>query len=578
MSLLLVAAFALSADPPAPLGRQIAAFTLPDTSGQPWVLADQARDAKATVVAFLSAGCPVSNGNLAALAELHKKHAKNGVVFVGVFSHPAEDADAIAAHAKEAAIPFPCLKDDGTTLADKLAVDRLPTVVVLDSGRKVRYAGRVDDQFAVGIHRAKATTRELAAALESVVAGTDVATPFAAPAGCKLTRPTKEVAAGPAVTYHKEVSRLIQAKCQGCHRPGEPAPFALMTYKQAKGWSGMMREVVTDGVMPPWSADTPPGHILNDRRLTAAEKATLTAWVDQGCPEGDPADAPPPKTYAAGWRLGREPDVVLTMNKPVSVPAQYMLGMMGMPYEYIPAGEPFAADMWVQGLEVRPDLRAAIHHVIAFLVPPGQTFWDVAGPNFGRYVLAAYVPGDDPILYPEGTAKLIPKGGQILFEVHYTPNGKAGVDRSKIGLVKAKGPPKYEAKSDAVFTEKFRIPAGDPNYRVVAKRTFKTDLVIAALTPHMHLRGKSFQYDLRRPDGTTETLLSVPRYDFNWQVAYTLAKPLAVPAGSTLTCTATFDNSPGNPANPNPAKSVTWGQQTWEEMMIGFVETVEERK
>jgi peroxiredoxin len=247
VTFLLLAALSVSADPPAPVGRQIAAFTLPDAAGRPWVLADEARDARATVIAFLSAGCPVSNGNLPALAELHKKLAGKGVVFVGVFSHPAEDASVIAGHVKEAGIPFPCLKDDGTMLADKLAVDRLPTVVVLDSGRKVRYAGRVDDQFAVGVHRAKPTTRELADATEAVLAGAEVAAPFVAPAGCKLTRPRPEPTAAPTVTYHKEVSRLIQAKCQGCHRPGEPAPFALLNYKQAKGWSGMIREVVADG-------------------------------------------------------------------------------------------------------------------------------------------------------------------------------------------------------------------------------------------------------------------------------------------------------------------------------------------
>ena len=575
MTFLFLAALA-AAEPPPPVGRQLADFTRPDTSGTPWVLADQTRAAKATVVAFLSAGCPVSIGNLPVLAELHKKYAGKGVVVVGVFSHPAEDAATVAAHVKEQGIPFPCLTDDGTTLADKLAVDRVPTVVVLDSGRKVRYAGRVDDQFAVGVHRAKPTTRELLDAVESVLAGKDVGVPFAAAAGCKLTRAT--TAKPTAVTYHKEISRLIQTRCQDCHRPGEAAPFALTSYKQAKGWGGMIREVVADGVMPPWHADSPPGHIRNDRRLTPAEKLTLLEWVDAGCPEGDPTDAPAAKTYTTGWRLGREPDRVIEMNKSVSVPASYLMGLMGMPYEYVPAGEPFAADTWVTGLEVRPDFRSAIHHVIAFLVPPGKTFWDVAGPDFGMYVLAAYVPGDDPILYPAGMAKLIPKGGQLLFEVHYTPNGKAGVDRSRIGLLTTPTPPRYEAKSDAVFTEKFRIPPGAASHEVVARRTFRTPVTIGALTPHMHLRGKAFKYELTRPDGRTETLLNVPKYDFNWQVAYHLREPLAVPAGSTLTCTAVFDNSANNPANPDPTKAVRWGQQTWEEMMIGFVETVEERK
>jgi hypothetical protein len=329
----------------------------------------------------------------------------------------------------------------------------------------------------------------------------------------------------------------------------------------------------------PWHADPRYGHFSNDRRLSQKERETLLAWIDQGCPEGDPADAPPAKTYVQGWRLTREPDLVLAMNRTVDVPAQYLWGLGGMPYEYVEVGEPFQEDTWVQEVEVRPDLRSTIHHIIAYVIPPGKRPRDVAGDQFARHMLGAYVPGDSPTIFPPGMAKLLPKGSRLVFEVHYTPNGKAGKDRSSVGIVTAKAPPKYVSKGDGAFEPRFEIPPGDSNYEVKSAMTFDAPATITALTPHMHLRGKAFKYELL--DGAThktETLLSVPKYDFNWQVAYELARPRKVPAGSVLLCTAWYDNSKANPFNPDPSKRVRWGQQTWQEMMIGFVEYFEERK
>ncbi len=581
LALALTAAPALAGDPPPPVGARAADFTLPDPlAGKPWNLAATARDARATVVVFLATGCPVNNAYLPRLAELHKRFAKDGAVFVGISSHPADDAAAVAKYAKEHDLPFPVLRDDGMRLADRFAVERVPTAFVLDAGRVVRYKGRIDDQFSPGLHKAKPTTRELQQAIAAVLDGREVATPYAPPAGCKLTREKEVVraaAAGP-VTYHRHVSRVIQEKCQGCHRPGEAAPFSLMTYKQARAWADPIREAVSDGLMPPWHADAPPGHFANDRRLAPEQKRTLLAWIDQGCPEGDPADAPPPRAYKEGWRLGREPDLVLTMNRPVEVPAQFLYGLAGMPYQYVPAGGPFKEDVWVQAVEVRPDYRAAIHHVIAFVVPPGMTMYDVAGPDFGNYMLGAYVPGDEPIVYPEGLAKKVVKGSRIILELHYTPNGKPGTDRSRVGLIFAKEPPKFEVTTDAIFNERFAIPPGAEGYEVTARKTFDSPVTLIALTPHMHLRGKSFRYELVTPDGKREVLLNVPKWDFNWQAAYHLAKPRPLPAGSRIECTATYDNSAKNPTNPDPKARVRWGQQTWEEMMIGFVEYIEERK
>lgn len=571
----------VAADPPAPVGTRIADFTLTDSvSGKPWSLAQKTRDAKATVVVFTATGCPVNNAYLPRLAELSKRFAKEGVVFVAINSHSNDDLATVAAHVKEYAIPYPVLKDDGTTVADKFAVERVPTAYVLDAGRNVRYKGRIDDQFAPGRHAAKATTRDLATAINAVVDGREVAVSYVEPAGCKLTREKKPAATDSSVTYHKDVARIIQAKCQMCHRPGEPTPFSLLTYKHAKGWADMIREVVTDGVMPPWHATAPKGHFINDRRLSDEQKKTLLTWVEQGCPEGDPKDGPEPVTYAKGWRLGREPDVVVKMSQKVDVPAQYVWGLSGMPYQYIPAGEPMKEDTWVQAVEVRPDLRSALHHIIVFILPPGKRLQEAAGDgNFGKLMLAAYVPGDDPVIFPEGTAKFLPKGSRLIFEMHYTPNGKAGTDQSYVGLILAKQPPKRVTTTDAIKNERFTIPPGAPAHEVKATRRFDQEVILTAMTPHMHVRGKAFKYELI--DGETqkfETLLDVPKYDFNWQVGYALAKPRRIPVGSVLICTALFDNSDKNPMNPDPTKRVKWGQQTWEEMMIGFVEYEFDRK
>jgi len=570
----------MAAEPVAPLGTRVAEFGLPDAvSGKNWELGEKTRDAKATVIVFINPSCPVSIAYAPKYAQLQKKYSDKGVVFVLIDSHPTDTAAEIAAHAREQGIPFPILKDDGTKIADRLSVERAPTAYVLDAGKTVRYKGRIDDQHAPMASRPKPTTNELTDAINAVLAGKEVTTPYVAAVGCKLTRERKPVAVGPAVTYTQHVSRILQAKCQDCHRPGEPAPFSLLTYKQAKGWADMIREVVADDVMPPWHADAPRGHFVNDRRLDDEQKKTLLAWVDQGCPEGDPKDAPPARTFIDGWRLTKKPDIVFSMEKSIEIPAQYLYGLAGgMPYQYIPAGEKFKEDTWIEEVEIRPGFRSAIHHVIAYVVPPNKTFYDVAGPDFGKFMLCAYVPGDAPVIFPAGMAKKVPKGSQILFEMHYTPNGKAGKDQSVIGIVLAKEPPKYVSTSDAVFNEKFLIPPGAANHEVVARQKFAEEVMLTALTPHMHLRGKAFKFELLDGEtGKTEVLLNVPKYDFNWQVAYILAKPRKIPAKSVITCTAWYDNSDKNPVNPNPKEKIRWGEQTWEEMMIGFVEYYVER-
>ena len=555
------------ADSPPPVGTRVADFTLTEPSTKKeWVLADNARSAKATVLVFTSTACPVSTNYVPRLTDLKKKHAEDDVVWAAVCSHEADDAASIIKYVKEAEYPLPLLHDDGGTLATKLHVDRVPTVLVLDSTRTVRYAGRIDDQYSPIVYKNKAGTSELADALAAVLKGESVSVASTAAAGCKLARTKAVATVADPITYHKHAALILQNKCQECHRDGEVGPFSLMNFKQAKSWQAMMREVVADDVMPPWHATAPLGHFKNDRRLTKDEKKTLLAWIDQGCVEGNPKDGPPAKTYTDGWRLGREPDEVLRMKSAIKVPASG-----DMPYSYILLGDRAKEDRWVTAVEVRPEHRAVVHHIIAFVLPPDASALDLKGSGFGRFMLGAYVPGDQPIVSEPGHAKKIPKGSQLLMEVHYTPNGKAVVDRSSLGLCFSKAPPEKEIQSIAVMNEKFRIPPGAENHEVKSRHTFEKETTLESLTPHMHVRGKAFRYELVTKEGKRETILDVPKYDFNWQSSYVYAKPLVIPAGTTMECTAWYDNSAKNPFNPDPKKTIKWGDMTTSEMMIGFV-------
>jgi hypothetical protein len=370
------------------------------------------------------------------------------------------------------------------------------------------------------------------------------------------------------VTYGKHVTHIIQKHCQECHRPDQIGPMARLTYKDAAAWAESIKEVVLAGRMPPWHADPHVGTFANDRTLPKEDRDTLLAWIDQGCPEGDRRDLPPPREFPNTWRIGM-PDLVLTMKDEFKVPAKALLG--GVPYVYSIVARDFPEERWVQAAQARPGNRAVVHHIIAYVRPPdkrGRDRFDGIGDGF----LVAFAPGDLPATFPAGMAKRIPKGSTIFFQIHYTPNGTEQSDRSSVGLVFAKEPPAHEVHTSSVAQSRFVIPPGAANHRVDSTKTFAKDAVILSMNPHMHLRGKSFEYRVVFPDGRKETLLSVPKYDFNWQTNYCLAKPLAVPAGTKIECTAHFDNSADNPNNPDPTKAVRWGDQTWEEMMIGFVD------
>jgi hypothetical protein len=367
------------------------------------------------------------------------------------------------------------------------------------------------------------------------------------------------------VTFNKDIAPIFYKNCSECHRAGEIAPFSLMTYKEARPWGKSIREKVAEGAMPPWHADPTHGKFKNDRRLSPREKDAIISWVDTGMKEGSAKDLPPAPKFETGWNIGK-PDVVLTARE-YEVPAE---GTINYQYFLIPTN--FKEDKWIQAAEIRPGNRNVVHHVIAFVAEMGEMARG-KGPfsRDGIQGLVGFAPGEAAINLPDGQGKLVKAGSILVLQVHYTTNGTAQKDQTSVGLIFSKKPVQKILAGGSAMNRSFLIPAGESNHQVVSRYLFKQDSHITELMPHMHLRGKDFQYKLIYPDGTSKILLSVPKWDFNWQTRYELAEPIAAPKGSRIECVAHFDNSTKNRWNPDATKNVRWGQQTWEEMMIGFI-------
>lgn len=363
------------------------------------------------------------------------------------------------------------------------------------------------------------------------------------------------------VTFSRDVAPIIQKHCQNCHRPGEVAPMAFMTYKDVRPWAKSIREVTARRAMPPWFADPKHGEFSNDYSLSPKEIETLAAWADTGAKEGDSKDMPPTPAYVTGWNIGK-PDVVLTMPAEFSVPERGTIA-----YQYITVPTNFAEDRYIQLAEIRPGDRRHVHHVIVSV--KGQTGAAArGGDSDGRVV--GWAPGEAPLILKPGQAKLVRKGAELVFQIHYTTNGETGKDLTSVGFIFSKDPVEKRVITAGAIARNLKIPPGDPNYESMGTFTFKDDSHIDSLHPHMHMRGKDFKYTLTYPDGTSRVLLSVPKYDFAWQLTYVLKEPVAAPAGSKLECVAHHDNSANNKFNPDPTKEVKWGEQTWDEMMIGY--------
>jgi len=391
-------------------------------------------------------------------------------------------------------------------------------------------------------------------------------------------------------TFTRDVLPLLQKDCQTCHRPSEAAPFSMLTYEQTRPWAAAMKEAVKTRKMPPWFADPHYGKFTNGRTLTDAEISTIVAWADGGAPQGDGNDMPAQVNFVEGWQIGK-PDLIIKLPKPYPVPVSGVVD-----YQHIIVHTGFTEDRWVQAAEVRPTERAVVHHIIAFVrEPKSNWFHDM---KVGEFFIApqvktkeepdtsalpsdflvGYAPGQPAEILQPGQGKLIKAGSDIVFQVHYTPNGKPVMDETELGIVFAKEPPKERVLTLSATNGTFKIPPGDPDYAVNASFEVGADVKLSGLHPHMHGRGKDFEYRVVYPTGESQILLSVPHYNWHWQNWYTLEQPIVLPKGTKIECRAHFDNSANNPDNADPTKEVLWGEQSWDEMMVGFFNLVFDAK
>jgi peroxiredoxin len=553
-----------------PERQRMAGFQLIDAAGN--VTAVNARTQKQlTVVCFLGTECPLARQYGPRLNALATEFTAPRVRFIGVNSNSQDSPAEVAAFVKEYGITFPILKDPGNKVADLFGARHMAEVFVLDETLAIRYRGRVDDQFQPGVARGHATRQDLKVALEELLAGKTVSVARTETTGCAIGRikmPVIEPGSNPAVTFCKQVSRVLNQHCVECHRPGEIGPFSLTDYDEVTGWGETILETIDSGRMPPWNANPKFGHFRNSRQMPESDKQLLRDWVQAGMPYGEKSDLPAPQVYSSGWQLPRAPDLVLKMrDRPFRVPATGTVE-----YQYFVVDPHLEQDTWVSASQVIPGNRQTVHHCIIFVRPPDGA--DVRGVGY----LTGYVPGQRSFSLPPGHARRIPAGSKFVFQMHYTPTGTEQDDLTQVGMTFV---PESEVTHEA-FTllgidQEFEIPphvADFPVYGNVGWFPKRAELL--AIVPHMHVRGKAFQATSRRGD-QTEILLEVPRYDFNWQHVYELAQPLRLSDIDKLEFTARFDNSEKNPANPDPSQTVTWGDQTWEEMAVAFFEVSEPR-
>ena len=550
------------------VGQRVSNFTLKDFRGKKHALKTAGGD-KGTVIYFMGTECPLAKLYGPRMQRISEEFAADGIVVLGINSNVQDSITELDFYSRRHGVKFPLLKDVGNKVADAFGATRTPEVFLLDDSGTVRYHGRIDAQytFGAGIGLASPTVkrRDLVEAVQQLLAGSIISVPSTQIKGCLIGK-IRKAKEDSEVTYSNQISRLIQKRCLKCHREGQIAPFTLSDYDEVAGWGEMIGEVVEQQRMPPWHASPEHGHFSNDESLSSEEKQLIADWVASGCPEGDRSQLPEAVVFDDEWFLKNPDKIVYIADDPVDVKAEGV-----DPYRYFSIDPGFTEDKWISMIECRPGNKAVVHHIIAFVAPPGGRRRGLDRDVQGFNHLAGLAPGTRPLVMPTGWARRIPAGSRIVFQMHYTPNGSPQKDRSSVALkfIDAEDVT-HEVGTTSAGQHLFLIPPGEANHKVVANRIFARDGIMIGLLPHMHMRGKSFKYELIYPDGTTEVLLEVPKYDFNWQTNYILQEKKMIPAGSRLRCTAIFDNSINNLANPDPTKAVRWGDQTWEEMMIGY--------
>lgn len=560
-SLLPIAFFALaSLAMTQPLtGQGIEPFTILGTASEKLEVEPDPQS-KLTVLYFTGIECPLAKLYAPQVAELAEAYKPKSVRFIGINSNQQDSMEEFTEFVADSNFKFPCGKDFNNIAADQLSVIRTPEVIVLDSKFEIQYRGRIDDQYEPGVSRKKPNRLDLKIALNELLAGKNVSQPQTKPAGCLLGR-VKKVDETSEVNFANQISRVFQRNCVECHRSGDIGPFVLDDYEEAIGWADMIVETIDDGRMPPWHADPAHGKFVNARTMSEEDKQLVRKWVAAGAPLGDAQDLPPKQNFVAGWHLSKEPDLVLSMSEsPYVIPATGTVD-----YQYFVVDPKFETDKWILEAQVVPGTRSVVHHSIVFIRPPD------GGDFLGVGWLGSYVPGQKNVKLDPTRARFVPAGSKLVFQQHYTPNGTEQTDTSKVALVFADETQiTNELVTLMAIDQQFEIKPHDPSHKVTTKLNWlPPEGMLLSVSPHMHFRGKSYKASLKNAAGE-ETFLSVPNYDFNWQHSYQLAEPISLKEVESITAEVTFDNSVDNPFNPDPTRHVTWGDQTWEEMAVGF--------
>ena len=516
-------------------------------------------DGKVVVLFFTGNGCPVVRQNIRKVRALKEKYGPQGVNVLLVNSNPADDRKSIRKEARELRAWFlPVLKDDTQGVARHLKVRRTAEVIAISTGDwKVIYRGAIDDQMVEGAQKPKPTAHYLVDALDEFLGGKSVSKPTTVARGCVIHFEMAEKEP----SYATEIAPVLQQKCVHCHSPGNIGSWSMSNHKKVKSMSAMIEEVILARRMPPWDADPAVGHFSNDSALTVAEAQTVLRWIELGAPRGEGADPLEAQRAAAptDWPLG-QPDIVLKLPAVQKIPATGVLD-----YRHVEVHADNAVEGWVGAVWVRPGNKKVVHHVIARLKEGG--FRDHYG---DQEMYVGWAPGTTQGWLPKGTGKYLPKNARFDFELHYTTCGTEETDQTEIGLYLHKEKPAARYESVPIANPDFEIPPGVANHDVSAMYCFPKDATLHSLTPHMHLRGRWMKFEMLTPDGKRQTLCSVPRYDFNWQQTYVLREPIQIRAGTWILLSGGYDNSPRNPANPDPKRSISWGQQSWDEMFLGW--------
>ena len=517
---------------------------------------------KAYVLAFTSTSCPLVGRYLPTLNRLEKEYRDRGVSFLALNVSPDDSITAVAAQAVEFDCAFPFVKDEDARCAAHLGVKRTPEVVVLDADRKVRYRGRIDDQYRLGGARPKPTRHDLKEALDAVLAGKKVAVSETPVDGCVITRYELPKPSAP-VTFAEHVAPIIHKHCAECHRPGTSAPFSLLSYEQVAARAATLAEVVRDGRMPPWYGAPAHTEFVNRRGLSAKERETVLQWVKHGRLKGDEKNMPKAPAFDKdAWRIGK-PDL-LVRSPEHQLPADGVID-----YKYVVMPHVFVNDTWVQGIEIRGDNPRVLHHANLAYVKLTEK-WSIK--NF----ITGTVPGGEAMTLEPGVGYKIPAGSVLVLQTHYVTTGKKERSRLSVGLKYASGTIDRHLRFAYLMDNRFAIPPFAPAHRVATSRTLPADAVGVGLFTHMHVRGRDMTFKAHYPDGKSETLLTIPNYSFDWQQAYRWeAGKKKFPKGTKLEAVAHYDNSAFNPFNPDPKATVRDGQQTFNEMMNGFVFYVE---